>query len=222
MGPIYKVYPVNCGSGVEPSTPSPYLRCTASDSASACSRWPARKTEPQTHFLSAEGRNCKLNRVLPIAAIGYCSRVTLTTPLMLLMAELSRALTRWSSFTQSAYRTHMKMMYAGSPGMKASAAPQGLRSEGSVTLDGGADASSRDDPVSPVHQLTCDHRLQEAAHVGHPVLQQALEFTLLTGDIRRDGARLGSCWAPEKAALVELKPPFNRMSKGARMCGSRC
>lgn len=61
---------------------------------------------------------------------------------MLLMAELSSALTRWSSFTQSAYRTHMKMMYAGSAGMKASVAPPGFRSEGSVTLDGGADANS--------------------------------------------------------------------------------
>lgn len=109
---------------------------------------------------------------------------------MLLMAELSRALTRWSSFTQSAYRTHMKRMYAGSPGMKA---PQGFRSEGNVALDGGADANSWTDSVSAIHELTCDHLLQEAAHVSHPVLQQALEFVLLTGDIRCNGAGLGSC-----------------------------
>lgn len=76
--------------------------------------------------------------------------------------------------------------------MKASAAPRGFRSEGKVTSDGGAGASSIDDSLSPAHDLTCDHLLQEAAHVSHPVLQQALEFVLLTGDIRRDGARLRS------------------------------
>lgn len=65
-------------SGVKPSTGPPRLRCTASDSASVCSRWPARKTAPQTPLLSSMTEKRKFSRNdaawRPRAAIGCRSR----------------------------------------------------------------------------------------------------------------------------------------------------
>lgn len=75
-GPFLSFTPLR--SGVKPSTGLPHLRCTASDSASACSRWPARKTVPQTPFLSSTKDKRKFNQNDADwrlhAAIGYCSR----------------------------------------------------------------------------------------------------------------------------------------------------
>lgn len=44
-----------------------------------------------------------------------------------------------------------------------------------------------------VQEHTCNHALQQASHVSHPVLQHALAVLLPTGDVRRTGARLGRC-----------------------------
>lgn len=77
----------------------------------------------------------KLTSVTLILHWIKCIDSTLMRPLMLLMVELSSELTLWSLLTLSAYRRHMKMMYAGSPGMKLTATPRGFRSGGHEKKD---------------------------------------------------------------------------------------
>lgn len=77
----------------------------------------------------------KRTSVTLILHLSKCIYSTLMTALMLLMVELSSKLTLWSLLTLSAYRRHMKMMYAGSPGMKLTATPRGLRSDGHERKD---------------------------------------------------------------------------------------
>lgn len=112
----------------------PHLHCTVSGSASVGTCWPARTTPPQSHFLSAGEKHVelfssKLTLISFIHTSKKCIYSTLMTPLMLLMVELSSELTLSSLLTLSAYRRHMKMMYAGSPGMKLTATPRGFRSD---------------------------------------------------------------------------------------------